>query len=253
MVILIKWLRIPLRSWIGITSRQPRSYTRDDIADRSIYLRFKRIDKSKRIAESEIYETFMDKRPDIVTDVIYTIQGILESMALADNDKAQITSDIRMMDFARFCLSATYNNEENYKKTQDMLTQLAAEQVGFLQENSEIYNVIIGYLQSDKTFTYENKWTDFKTASQLNSIFHDLANSGDITYHKNSNGNSLAQKLRQLTDFEHVIEMEEKQKRNKGKQYRFRFIRDGENRELGLKGKDEKENKTIDDTDEIPF
>jgi len=239
-------MNIELNTWVSISSRIPRSFTRTDIADRSLYLSFSRLPEDDKISDEQFHSRIMKKRILINADVIYYLQEILNSIEQFYNDnpatdepenrKNPLPTPIRMVDFSNFCLMASYNNKPLYDLTLSALKSLKEEQKTYMVENSNIYNTMMDYVNitPDKDST---GWTHKKTASELHKDLLSYKFKGDVDYNITAASN-LGKHLMELNDLKDFIEMEVSTKgQGRTKFYRFRLVGVQENEEV----------------DEIPF
>jgi hypothetical protein len=141
-------VRIAARAFVIITSRAPKSFTRDDVVDRLLYLKVAR--RKNYRAEREIMRDVARKRSAFWRYVLDTAPKLL--LALCERPPA--TNEFRMADFAEFALCIGPAIGYSRKEVHAALAAGESEKLAFAAEQSELANAL-AELVKDKPKTSE--------------------------------------------------------------------------------------------------
>lgn len=132
---------IPIRSFLAITSRTPQ-FKRDDVADRLLIMKLERLEKFTN--ESELLHEVLKNRDQIMTEVLYFLQYILQS--LRDYENADTSGSFRMADFASFSLKVAraMKVEGDVEK---IFEKLSSEQSSFVIEDDPVFQLLTIWTQ----------------------------------------------------------------------------------------------------------
>jgi hypothetical protein len=135
--------------FVGITSRNPH-FRRDDVAERTLIFKVKRLEKF--IPESEILADVYENRNEILTDLILTIQNILNTIDSASG----YSGDVRMADFANFMVKAA-TAEGKDVQAEMILQKLPSMQAEFAVEVDPLIDLLAEWSErnSGRKVTYE--------------------------------------------------------------------------------------------------
>ena len=101
----MKLLKFDTKTFLGVTSRTPQ-FTRDDVADRLLWINFKRIKNEKGddcfIPEDDLIQGVLDNRNQIISYIMLELQKILK--ALKETKGHSYRTKFRIADFAKFGL-----------------------------------------------------------------------------------------------------------------------------------------------------
>jgi len=210
----------PICCFLAITSRTP-NFRRDDVADRVLVINLKRY--KNFVAENILLNEVLKYRNEIMSEVIYTLQKIVQ--ALRDGKDSKIS--FRMADFADFCLKIgrSWGVENQVKAILGKLEYLQRE----------------FHLESDVTAKLLVQWAEKNpereiTAALLNIKLAKLAEQAGIDYPCKGNSKAFAQKLRSLRkEYGGLLQITDRDAHAGIKKYRIR-PKWSKNKEGGGKG-----------------
>lgn len=154
-------IKIPVRSFVIVTSREPRSFTRDDVVDRLLYLRVAR--RKQFLDETTLMREVLRLRPAFWRYVLDTIPALLRAL----KKQKSPASAFRMADFAAFALCI--GPVLGYKK-RDVQAALEAgekEKLAFLAEQSDLPNALADLAGTMRRLGNKDFFKDSHTPSDL--------------------------------------------------------------------------------------
>lgn len=148
-------MQIPVRAFLMVTSREPSSFTRDDLVDRLLYLK---VDTRKDfVAESQIMEKVSRRRGAWWKYVL----SVLPKIVAALNNRTRRSVDFRMADFASFALDIApvlgYSEREVIKA----LRNGEREKVAFVAKQTDLPDALAALVERmakiDSRESYDGK------------------------------------------------------------------------------------------------
>lgn len=119
-------------AWVILTSRTPH-FKRDDVAERLLLLRTRRLDSFRGL--SELDRRTVEERAVLMTNLLHDLAEA--TRAMRDHGDDDISGDVRMADFYAFAVRvARYRGEEDEVK--EAFQRLQRAQVGFAAEGDPI-------------------------------------------------------------------------------------------------------------------
>lgn len=133
-------VEFPVECFLGMTSREPDSFTRDDIADRLLVLAVDRF--SCFTPERELMKEIDELRPAIWAELLEIVRRVL--VALHDHEAVQTKH--RLADFADLALLIGPALGIRRERVLEMLDCMDAEKVEFAVEHDQLAQALIKWL-----------------------------------------------------------------------------------------------------------
>ena len=173
------------QSFIAITSRNPASFRRDDVADRCLVIRLER--RTGFVPPSALFTQTMDDRPELFGEWLYYLNRIVAELRAgwAIKHAAQVAQ--RMADFAAIAHATGRVLGYSMDEVDDMLAAMASERDALVNENNTFVELLDHWLAN------RNNMLRPVTAIELNHELDDIAKRLSVV-HKMS-PNALAQRL----------------------------------------------------------
>lgn len=174
---------IPIRSFLAITSRTPQ-FKRDDVADRLLIMKLERLEKFTN--ESELLHEVLKNRDQIMTEVLYFLQYILQS--LRDYENADTSGSFRMADFASFSLKVARAMKVE-GEVEKIFEKLSSEQSSFVIEDDPVFQLLTIWTQKEGN---AGRWISNK---DLCKEFGEIAEKEKIDFRDKGRVKSFAQRM----------------------------------------------------------
>jgi hypothetical protein len=203
-------LRQPVRAFVVATTRQPDSFTRDDVVDRLLYLPCERRTSFK--PEGSMLEKVDAQRAGWWAYVLATLPALVSAMRKPQD----LISPFRMADFARFAHTIAKPLGYRQKDVTAALTSVEREKVSFVAEQSPLPDAL---LELSKAQSWQRKKDDFHSATELLAALRAHVHDFPIR-----NVQHFGQRLKtELAAIAERVSLEAKQNRHtKAWQYRLR-------------------------------
>jgi hypothetical protein len=202
----------PIECFIGITSRTPH-FQRDDVVDRLLIHRVRRIDEGEFVAEQELLASVLSERNRIMTDVMRQLQDAIR--ALKATAGRSYKTNFRMADFATFGLRLA-DAQGSQANMEGIFQRLGQEQAAFTLEGDSLPELLIHWLTDSRN---EQRWVDAAV------LFQELVSISEVEKlaFKYKSPRSLGQRLGNTEhDLRTVVGVETRADSHlKQKQYRF--------------------------------
>jgi hypothetical protein len=140
-------LTIKPHAFIAISTRNPASYRRDDVADRCVILRFER--RASFVNTKALEEGIANDRPKLLGEYLWYVGRIVEELRAN-----QIIDDIeethRMADFAAFgrIVGKVLNWSE--ESLNDLMEALQTERIAFLNEEDPLVDILHAWIKTPR-------------------------------------------------------------------------------------------------------
>jgi hypothetical protein len=131
--------RYPVRCFLALTSREPDSLTRDDVADRLLTLRVDRIDSFT--PESQFLADIDAARPKIWTELLQSLQPIVAALQTAKS----YPSTHRLADFAS--LAMNIGPVLGIQEVKQLLDGMASEKAEFALDHNPLFPLLVTWLE----------------------------------------------------------------------------------------------------------
>lgn len=128
---------VTIHAFLMITSRDPKSFSRDDVVDRLLYIKVAR--RSKFIAENAILKKVAAMRPAFWRSFLDIAPKLVAALKKRDVNKA---GDFRMADFAAFAIAIGPVLGHNTAEVKDALVAMEAEKLAFAASQSEVADAL---------------------------------------------------------------------------------------------------------------
>ncbi len=182
-----KEIRFKVSCHVGITSRDPRGFSRDDVADRMLPFRLDRLDEDHIIAESRFLEEVHESRDAIWGDLVQSLQDVLRAL----KEVEPFNSGIRMGDFGEFCMRiARFGGDAEEAGMKQTFERLKNEQAGFTLEHDPLFDWLNRWLE--KPFNNGRE----VTARELHDDFKQMAEDNNIKFYYKDNFLAFAKKIK---------------------------------------------------------
>jgi hypothetical protein len=181
-------VKIKPHAFVVIASKNPASFRREDVADRSVILRLERLENF--VPFQEIRQEILDLRSELLGEYMWYVNRIVHHMRVYNDEKSVETT--RMADFAAFAriVGEVLHWEKN--AVSDLMLALAAERDAFINEEDPLVELLHKWVVY-RGGGYKNTGREMS----LNELHHELegfAQANGVTFYKSSK--TLAQKLR---------------------------------------------------------
>lgn len=176
-------------AFVAVASKNPASFRRSDVADRSIILRLERRDTFRSF--QELQGEIIALRPQLLGEWIWYVNQLVHRMRVYADDALQ-TEVTRMADFAKF--ARVIGEQLNWASDDvvGLMAALAAERDAFIDEDDPLVDLL-------------HKWIVYKgggyssigrerTLYELHAELEGIAQANEITYYKSAR--TLAQNIR---------------------------------------------------------
>jgi len=131
-------IKLPTKTYLALTSRTPQ-FTRDDVADRLIYIPFKRI--SEFIPENELISDVISCRNEIMSYIMFELQKVLKFIETTRGRRYK--TKFRIADFAVFGLRI-FDELGRKEEFEGILEKIREAQKAFaVEEDSLVYTLKI--------------------------------------------------------------------------------------------------------------
>jgi hypothetical protein len=127
------------------TTREPVVFTRDDLRDRSIFLRLERRETFE--PEQEITARVLDGRPRFWSHVLATLPKIVKALAAPPASTGH-----RLADFASFCLAAGPALGHARDEVVAALDGIEAERTAFAEDHCSILRALLAWVDGQRSF-----------------------------------------------------------------------------------------------------
>jgi hypothetical protein len=202
----------PIDCFIGLTARTPH-FQRDDVADRLLIHRVRRIDEGEFVAEQELLASVLSERNRIMTDVMSQLQDAIR--ALKATAGRSYKTNFRMADFATFGLRLA-DAQGSQASVEGIFQRLCQEQAAFTLEGDSLPELLSHWLTDPRN---EQRWVDAAV------LFQELASISEVEKlaFKYKSPRSLGQRLANTEhDLRTVLGVETRADSHfKQKEYRF--------------------------------
>jgi hypothetical protein len=193
----------------GGSLKNPASFRREDVADRSIILRLTRRDTFKNF--SDLQQEILDQRPQLLGEFIWYVNEIVRHLRVYADETGQ-EETTRMADFAGFARVIGEKLNWTEDDVSGLMTALTSERDAFINEDDPLVDLLY-------------KWINYKgggfssvgrerTLHELHAELESQAQIHDIkSYYKSAR--TLAQKIRSPhidRDFDVEISIKENRK-----------------------------------------
>jgi hypothetical protein len=217
----------PIRCFLALTSREPDSLTRDDVADRLLALKVDRIEQFQ--PESQFLADIDAARSHIWSELLTNLQGIVKALQTAKMHP----STHRLADFASLALNIGPVLGTKEEEVQQLLEGMDSEKAEFALENNPLFSLLEVWLENGGMG--ERKWVDSKTLFEEMEILSPL---GSKFPYKNAA--RLSRALKNLkTDLQGWVDVTGPEKIPGGNNKTFWHIHPGANLALAPKDKQE--------------
>lgn len=183
-------LTLKPHAFIAVASKNPTSFRREDVADRSLIMRLERRQRFKRFEALE--KETREARPQLLGEYLYYVNKIVAEIR-AGALKKQEDEGSRMADFASLARIVAKVLEWPEESTEDMLTAIASEQSAFFNEEDPLIDLLHTWVSYKARVGPSNVGREV-SIYQLHSELKMLAESLGVDFYKSSR--MLAQKLR---------------------------------------------------------
>lgn len=129
--------RSPVRAFVVATTRQPDSFTRDDVVDRLLYMPCARRDSF--LAEGEVIASIAAGRAGWWHFVCDTLPSLVNALCRSET----ITTSLRMADFANFAAAIARPLGHDPEEVLDALAAAEQEKVSFVAEQSPFPDALV--------------------------------------------------------------------------------------------------------------
>lgn len=227
-------VQYPVKCFLALTSRDPDSLTRDDVADRLLTLRVDRLKEFK--PEGEILKEIDETRPSIWKDLLTTLQRLV----LALQDYVPQSSYHRLADFAAIAMVIGPQVGIPVEEVRDILNGMDSEKSELALEHNELFPLLLRWLEEKEAEGQE--WIDSAT------LFNEMKDMAETAKEKFpfKDSRSMSRQLKNLkTDMSEWIEVVGPQKIYGGNNKSFWKISPGKKHVLRMEEADVEEGKSI--------
>ena len=137
-----KLVEFATHCFLAITSRTPH-FRRDDVADRLLIHKVKRIDNF--IAEAELLAEVINRRDDAMSEVVEELQRMVQALQESCGERMSFTH--RMADFAS--LAVRVSSPDHREEVKAILDLLSKEQSSFSLENEPIFDLLLEWAKEN--------------------------------------------------------------------------------------------------------
>lgn len=189
-------------SFIAVASKNPASFRREDVADRSIIIRLKRIKKYR--SQDVLEDAIMTNRGKILGEYLYYCNEITKRIKNGELKEAEATNEDeeetvqeqashRMADYVALAriVSKVLGWDEN--AVDDLLAALQSERDNFVNEDDPLAELLHRWLNKRKGVN----WVNYGRLVSLQELYHELemiAEADNIVFYKSPR--QLSQKMR---------------------------------------------------------
>lgn len=189
-------VKFPIKCFVGMTSREPQSFTRDDVADRLLVLSVDR--RLTFIPEAEMKAEIERLRPEIWAEML----GLIHRMVLALQTHKPERTAHRLADFASFALVAGPVIGIGRERVRSLLEGMDAEKVEFALEHDNLCQALIKWMSAQGPMKTK-EWIDTGT------LYKELADAWGGDDCPVANSVSLGKKLpKRKADFASYVVIE---------------------------------------------
>lgn len=138
-------------SFVAAATKNPASFRRDDVADRSIVIRLaRRQHRSGYRALSAIWADIETRRPLLYGEWLHHLQAIVIALDAEQRNPTVVTTTSRMSDFARFALVAGPALGFTTDEIHEALDAAQSERETLTTEDDALLNLISWWLETTK-------------------------------------------------------------------------------------------------------
>lgn len=134
------------QSFIAVASKNPMSFRRDDVADRSIVLRMERRPPTKMESVGDLFARIELERPQIFGEWLYYLNRVVA--ALHQNKKYQVSH--RMADWNKFAFAVGAAFRWPESRITDLMSAIQRERVAFAAENDVVLEVLESWMDNSQ-------------------------------------------------------------------------------------------------------
>jgi hypothetical protein len=140
--------RIYPRCLVCLSSRTPH-FRRDDVADRLLIFKVKRIPPKEYLPERALLKVIEQNRNKLLGELVQQLNKIVEY--LNNNDIDNITCDFRLADFASFgkAVWMALGGQEAADEWETILQKMKLEQDNFATEDDTLPSVLLSWMGKD--------------------------------------------------------------------------------------------------------
>ena len=205
-----------MRYNLSITARTPR-FKRDDVADRLIVMRVKRIEAGRFKPERDLLNEVLDNRDALMTEIVHAIQEVVRSLKAGRGESLGV--GLRMADFANFCQTVA-----NYygigEQAERVLSKLSREQSEFTLEDDPMVELLSRWAQQPQNRAVTN--------AELCQELAQLAEKDGTQFFYKGGAASFAQRMRNLRpNLETRFDITERQAGGRKKLFTFKLKETG--------------------------
>jgi hypothetical protein len=177
-------------AFVAVASKNPASFRREDVADRSIILRLTRRDTFKNF--SDLQQEILDQRPQLLGEFIWYLNEIVRHLRVYADETGQ-EETTRMADFAGFARVIGERLSWDKNDIVGLMDALTSERDAFINEDDPLVDLLYkwlnyrggGFSSVGRERTLHELHAELESQAQINDI---------KTYYKSAR--TLAQKIR---------------------------------------------------------
>jgi hypothetical protein len=136
-------VRYPVRCFLALTSREPESMSRDDVADRLLTLKVERFEQFQ--AEKQFLAELDATRPKFWTELLQNLQQMVSKLQTAQS----YPSTHRLADFASLAMNIGPVLGIPLEEVTQLLEGMDSEKAEFALEHNPLYPLLVSWLEKD--------------------------------------------------------------------------------------------------------
>lgn len=177
-------------AFVAVASKNPASFRREDVADRSIILRLTRRDTFKNF--SDLQQEIADQRPQLLGEFIWYVNEIVRHLRVYADETGQ-EETTRMADFAGFARVIGEKLNWSADELSGLMEALTSERDAFINEDDPLVDLLYKWI-GHRGGGFSSVGRE-RTLHELHAELESVAQASDIkTYYKSAR--TLAQKIR---------------------------------------------------------